>query len=216
MIKNLIFDMGGIVFRQNTEEAFQRFRNAGITHVEDYMGTYGQKDFFLDIETGKIDVQTFCERMERVTNRKHISFEEAQFCWLGFFKDVPEERIDRLITLRKYFHVCLLSNTNPFIMDFVRSKRFSVSQRPISVCFDSQFCSYEMHAYKPNANIFTKALQTDNMLAEESVFLDDSLKNILTAKSLGFHTIPVNTNEDWWHLLVEKLQELNSLPIGIL
>lgn len=50
MIKNLLFDMGGVVFRQNSEEAYRRFREAGIDPAK-YMGYYGQKDFFLDVST---------------------------------------------------------------------------------------------------------------------------------------------------------------------
>ena len=30
MIKNILFDMGGVIFRQNSEEAFRRFREAGV------------------------------------------------------------------------------------------------------------------------------------------------------------------------------------------
>ena len=30
MIKNIYFDMGGVIFDQNTEEAFRRFRSLGI------------------------------------------------------------------------------------------------------------------------------------------------------------------------------------------
>ena len=54
MIKNLLFDMGGVIFRQNSEEAYRRFRAMGV-NTDDYMGEYGQKGFFLDVETGKID-----------------------------------------------------------------------------------------------------------------------------------------------------------------
>ena len=47
MIKNLLFDMGGVIFRQNSEEAYRRFRAMGV-NTDDYMGEYGQKGFFLD------------------------------------------------------------------------------------------------------------------------------------------------------------------------
>ena len=33
MIKNILFDMGGVIFRQNSEEAFRRFREAGVDTV---------------------------------------------------------------------------------------------------------------------------------------------------------------------------------------
>ena len=62
MIKNILFDMGGVIFRQNSEEAFRRFREAGV-NTDEYMGEYGQKGFFLDVETGKIDASEFCRRM---------------------------------------------------------------------------------------------------------------------------------------------------------
>ena len=42
--------MGGVIFRQNSEEAFRRFREAGV-NTDEYMGEYGQKGFFLDVET---------------------------------------------------------------------------------------------------------------------------------------------------------------------
>ena len=62
MIKNILFDMGGVIFRQNSEEAFRRFREAGIDTGK-YMGAFGQKEFFLDLETGAIDAETFCKKM---------------------------------------------------------------------------------------------------------------------------------------------------------
>lgn len=48
MIKNIYFDMGGVIFDQNSEEAFRRFRSLGID-TDYYMGAYGQRDFFLDL-----------------------------------------------------------------------------------------------------------------------------------------------------------------------
>ena len=65
-IKNILFDMGGVVFCQNSAEAYQRFKNIGIdAHL--YMGDYGQKDFFLDVETGAITADEFCRKLEEIT-----------------------------------------------------------------------------------------------------------------------------------------------------
>jgi len=194
-IKNIIFDMGGVVFRQDTLEAFRRFRAAGID-PDYYMGAYGQKDFFLDVETGKIDGDEFCRRMSEAAGRE-VSWDEAQYCWLGFIRDVPQVRLDTLLRLRKHYHVCLLSNTNPFIMSFTRSEKFSKRGFGISHYFDSEFCSYEMHLYKPSPEIFKAALATDKMNAEETIFVDDSLRNVETAKSLGIHGLHVKTNSSW-------------------
>ena len=72
MIKNILFDMGGVVFVQDTPEAFRRFRAMGID-TDYYMGAYGQKDFFLELEEGKIDADEFCLRMAKATERPSVS-----------------------------------------------------------------------------------------------------------------------------------------------
>ena len=206
MIKNILFDMGGVIFRQDSEEAFRRFREVGLD-PEKYMGAFGQKEFFLDVENGKIDADTFCRKMAEASGREHVSWEEAQHCWLGFLKDVPVERLHYLLELKKHYHVCLLSNTNPFMMSFTRSSKFSSDGKPISFYFDTLFCSYEMKAYKPDSEIFIKALDTDKMIADETLFLDDSMKNIVAAQRLGLQTLYVKTNEDWRDRLTLVLQQ---------
>lgn len=198
--------MGGVIFRQDSEEAFRRFREAGLD-PEKYMGAFGQKEFFLDVENGKIDADTFCRKMAEASGREHVSWEEAQHCWLGFLKDVPVERLHYLLELKKHYHVCLLSNTNPFMMSFTRSSKFSSDGKPISFYFDTLFCSYEMKAYKPDSEIFIKALDTDKMIADETLFLDDSMKNIVAAQRLGLQTLYIKTNEDWRDRLTLVLQQ---------
>ena len=198
--------MGGVIFRQDSEEAFRRFREAGLD-PEKYMGAFGQKEFFLDVENGKIDADTFCLKMAEASGREHVSWEEAQHCWLGFLRDVPVERLHYLLELKKHYHVCLLSNTNPFMMSFTRSSKFSSDGKPISFYFDTLFCSYEMKAYKPDSEIFIKALDTDKMIADETLFLDDSMKNIVAAQRLGLQTLYVKTNEDWRDRLTLVLQQ---------
>lgn len=198
--------MGGVIFRQDSEEAFRRFREVGLD-PEKYMGAFGQKEFFLDVENGKIDADTFCRKMAEASGREHVSWEEAQHCWLGFLRDVPVERLHYLLELKKHYHVCLLSNTNPFMMSFTHSSKFSSDGKPISFYFDTLFCSYEMKAYKPDSEIFIKALDTDKMIADETLFLDDSMKNIVAAQRLGLQTLYVKTNEDWRDRLTLVLQQ---------
>lgn len=197
MIYNILFDMGGVIFNQNTEEAFRRFREAGID-TDYYMGKYGQKDFFMDLESGKIDADTFCKRMSEAVGHE-VTKEEASYCWLGFFDSVPLKRLNDLETLRKNYHLCLLSNTNPFMMDFTRSNKFSEIGKPITDYFDSLFLSYEMKCCKPDWNIYRKALEADHMKAEECLFVDDSAVNTGAAEALGFNTLTVKTNQDWMH-----------------
>ena len=187
MIKNILFDMGGVIFRQNSEEAFRRFREAGV-NTDEYMGEYGQKGFFLDVETGKIDAGEFCRRMAEAAGRESVGWDEAQYCWLGFIRDVPLNRLHNLLKLKEEYHICLLSDY-----------------------FDTLFCSYEMQAYKPEPDIFLKALAADGMKAEETIFVDDSLKNIKAAEALGIRGLHVAPDEDWMEKLTALLHICNGL-----
>ena len=205
MIRNIYFDMGGIVFRQNTAEAFNRFNALGID-PDYYMGAYGQKDFFLDLETGAIDAGTFCTRLSAAANRQ-VTWEEAQYCWLGFVKDVPVERLRNLSELKRKYHIGLLSNTNPFVMAFTRSGKFSSDGKGIVEYFDILHCSYEMGICKPDPEIFLAALREDGFTAEETIFVDDSLKNIEAAKRLGITGLYVPENQDWAAPLASLLQQ---------
>ena len=195
MIKTILFDMGGVIFLQSTEEAFRRFTEIGID-ANEYLGDYGQKGIFLDLENGKIDDETFRRELSKLAG-KDLTWEEVQHCWLGFLKRVPKERLENLNKLRSKYRVCLASNTNPFIMAYTRSNEFSGDGHGIGEYFDYLYCSYEMGECKPDEAFFRKILVAENVLPEEVIFVDDSKKNIEAAEKLGIHCLWVAPDSDW-------------------
>lgn len=206
MIRNLMFDLGGIILPLNREEAFRRFREFGID-TERYMGIYGQREFFRDMEAGDISVEDFLSQLAAATGRETVTYEEAAWLWQGYCMPVPVGRLHTLQHLRKKYHVCLLSNTSPFVMDLMESPSFSEEGQPLSHYFDTVFVSYRMHAYKPDPQIFLQALQSDDMRADETLFIDDSQRNIAAAEALGIHGLWVETNEEWEEKLSLVLSE---------
>ena len=52
--------------------------------------------------------------------------------------------------------------------------------------FDSIIISAFAQEYKPNKNIYELALKSLNAKAEESIFIDDKIKNVEAAENLGF------------------------------
>ena len=208
MIKHLLFDMGGVVFTQNTQEAFRRFKAIGID-PNYYMGEYGQKDFFLDVETGDISADDFIKKVAEVRGNNDLSWDDLLQCWLGFFDGVRNKVVEDLDRLHRDFNLCLLSNTNPFIMSQRKIKAFTPEGRPITDFFDTLFLSYEMGICKPDARIFLKALEMEQMKADECLFIDDSKKNTDAAEKVGIHTLFVPSNSDWMPALEERLKELD-------
>ncbi len=217
MIKNLIFDLGGVVITLDPDKAFTRFEQLGITDAREQMGVYGQTGIFRDVESGDIDADTFCRKLAEQAKEKSslfadedspkYSFEQAQWGWLGYVKEVPMERLNNLLKLKEHYNVYLLSNTNPLLMGWARSNDFSGDGHPIDYYFHRLFCSYELNDYKPSPSIYLKVLQQAGIKAEESVFVDDSEKNVLAAESVGIKGLLVPEDEDWMDELTELLNK---------
>jgi putative hydrolase of the HAD superfamily len=54
-----------------------------------------------------------------------------------------------------------------------------------------------MKKVKPNRDFFEYVLQDSGIQANESLFIDDGVKNIQTAEDMGFLTLHVQNGEDW-------------------
>ena len=55
MIKNLVFDFGGVLTAIDTKQAIERFRNLGLQNPEEYLNAYKQTGIFFQLENGDID-----------------------------------------------------------------------------------------------------------------------------------------------------------------
>lgn len=196
MIKNLIFDFGGVIVDLERNNAVKRFEELGVTNAEELLDKYHQKGIFLEVEDGRIDADGFCKKLGELVNRE-ISFEEAQYGWLGFMAGVPLYRLEYLEELHKMYNLYLLSNTNPFIMSWARSDKFTSLGKPLDAYFDKLYLSYQIGVVKPDQGIFDYMIKDVELNPAESVFIDDGSANIEMGKKLGFKTFQPINGEDW-------------------
>lgn len=196
-IRNIIFDMGGVILGLDRSKCVERFVEIGIKNADELLDEFHQKGLFLRIEDGSMNAEDFRQELSKIANRE-LSYEEIEYAWLGFIVDVPQYKLDYMSSLReKGYKVYLLSNTNPYVMGWVRSNHLTEAGKPLDAYMDCLFLSYEMKCVKPDPIIFQKMMESANMRAEESIFIDDSASNVATAKELGFHTIHLTTNADF-------------------
>jgi putative hydrolase of the HAD superfamily len=196
-IKNIVFDLGGVLIDLDGKESIRRFEEIGISDAGEWLDPYEQKGIFLELENGKIDVATFCNQLCAHAG-KALSFDEIVWAWLGFIVDVPQYKLDYLLKLRENNKVYLLSNTNPIIQEqWARTTNFSEAARPINDYFDKMYTSYEIGITKPNRGIFEYMLKDSGMLPSETLFIDDGARNIEVGISFGMHTYQPRNGEDW-------------------
>ena len=204
MIKNLVFDFGGVIVDLDKDKAIRAFRNLGMENIEDYIGLYAQQGIFLEVEDGQIDDLTFCEKISEIVGRK-LSYEEVKQAWLGFFAGMDEFKLDYIEELRSKYNLYILSNTNPFVQSWAQSADFSSKGRSLRDYFDKIYTSYEIGYIKPAPEIFEFMIKDANLNPAETLFIDDGESNIKIAEELGFKTYLAADGEDWRNEITKLL-----------
>lgn len=196
-IKNIVFDLGGVLIDLDRDRAVRRFEQIGVVDAEQLIDAYEQKGIFLEVENGTISAGQFCQKLCEHTG-KDLPYEEIKYAWLGFIIDTPQYKLDYLLKLRENYQVYLLSNTNPIIQDgWARTDQFSLAGLPIGAYFDQMYTSYEVGVTKPDRKIFDYMIADSGMVPSETLFVDDAKSNIEVGRSLGFDTYQPLNGEDW-------------------
>ena len=94
----------------------------------------------------------------------------------------------------------MLSNINAFIFDYCKENHFKSQGHVFEDYFLKAYLSFEMGVCKPDKLIFEKMIEDANLIPKQCLFLDDGIKNIEMAQSLGFQTYHVKPQEDFSHL----------------
>lgn len=196
MIKNIIFDFGGVIADISRSSAVKEFLSIGVSDAEEVLDKYHQKGIFLEIEDGRITAEEFCRKLSLMSG-KEITYEKARKGWLAFFTAVPACRLEFLEELRKKYKLYILSNTNPFVMSWARSPEFTPAGKPLDAYFDKLYLSYEIGAVKPDREIFEFVIKDGGINPEESLFVDDGSANIKMGYNMGFSTLMTVNGEDW-------------------
>ena len=206
MIKNLIFDLGGVIITLAPEEALRRFKSLGLENAEEQMDIYTQTGIFGQLEEGKISAETFREELSRQVGRE-VTYDECRHAWLGYVKEVPQRNLDVLQRLRSEgYRLILLSNTNPFMMSWVCSPEFDGHGHSIDYYMDACYLSYQLGVMKPSTQFFHEVLMTEKIMASESLFLDDGARNVATASQMGMRTYCPENGADWTSKIYEYLK----------
>ena len=206
MIKNLIFDLGGVIITLAPEEALRRFKSLGLENAEEQMDIYTQTGIFGQLEEGKISAEKFREELSRQVGRE-VTYDECCHAWLGYVKEVPQRNLDVLQRLRSEgYRLILLSNTNPFMMSWVRSPEFDGHGHSIDYYMDACYLSYQLGVMKPSTQFFHEVLMTEKIMASESLFLDDGARNVATASQMGMRTYCPENGADWTSKIYEYLK----------
>ena len=185
--QNLIFDLGGVLLNLDFPRTKAEFRKS-IPHLSDdsFLGHVDQLALFSTYEVGQISTLDFYEEFKK-SFQTRISFEEFKACWNAMILDFPMTRINFLKHLRQQGKkLFLISNINELHEYAVEDEfqKLNLNDSFFSL-FDKCYYSHRVGFRKPNPEIFNLALNENGLKREDTLFIDDSLQHVLSARALG-------------------------------
>jgi putative hydrolase of the HAD superfamily len=194
MIKSIIFDFGDVFLTLDKSATNKHLKQQGISELDSE--SLQINDVY---EKGLISTNEFIDHYTK--KFEGLTCSEFKKAWNSILIEFPQHRLEFLKELKASgtYKLILLSNTNELHIDWV--KRHISVFKEFRDCFDQFYLSHEIHFRKPNADIFEFVISENNLIPQETLFVDDTLEHTLTANSLGIHT---------WHLQVGK-EEVTEL-----
>ena len=194
-IKNIVFDLGGVLVDLDFKAAINGLQKAGFANVKEQLQAFDREGIFQKFELGEMSADEFRTAI-RENSTVSLTDEEVDGLWNAMLLEVPREKLELILHLRGKYMVYLLSNTNSIHWDYVCKNAFNYRGFRVNDYFEETFLSYEMHLAKPDKAIFEKVLEEANLLPEETLFIDDSEANCKAASELGIHTHHYHIGED--------------------
>ncbi len=186
--KNIIFDLGGVLLNLDFQKTIDAFEKLGLQNFENMFSQFKADELFAKLETGRLTETEFYEAVKKRTTQE-ITEAAIDDAWNALILDFRVESLSLLEKLAADYKLYLLSNTNSIHLKYFKKLFTHQTGKPLlDAYFNKAWYSNEVGLRKPGAEIFEFALKAENLLATETLFIDDTLINIETAQQLGFKT----------------------------
>lgn len=190
-IKNIIFDLGGVIIDLERRLAVDALDRIGIKDASSLLGEYEQKGPFRMLETGEISSSEIYDILLPHC-KKGTTCTDIRDAFEQFLREIPVERLQILRELKeKGYKLYVLSNTNPVMYNHWIDDAFRQEDLSINDYFHGIVTSFQERTCKPDPEIFTRLIKRYNLNPAETLMLDDSEANVEAARSVGLNAIRI-------------------------
>ncbi len=187
-IKNIIFDLGGVILNIDFKKTEAAFRELGWNSFSDYISQHHITELFERYEIGKIDDLQFIEGISALMDAP-VAAGEIVKAWNALLLDFPPERIALLKRAKKQYRTFLLSNTNALHLEEYQQRLYNTEGVRLEDLFERTYYSHVMQLRKPSAAIFEQVLKENKLQPGETLFIDDTASNFEEARELGLQIL---------------------------
>jgi len=190
-IKNILFDLGGVILDINIHATLKGFYDLGfpseLMQYPESMST----DVFFKYQTGKLSTEEFRDAI-RISAGVEMSDQDFDEAWNAMLVRIPKERTELLKRLSERYALYLLSNTSALHVEVFEPMYLEAAGKSIHEVFVKVYYSHEIGWHKPDLGAWEHVINDAGIKAEETLFLDDSIQNIKASQELGFQAIHIH------------------------
>ncbi|HJA15897.1 MAG TPA: HAD family phosphatase [Candidatus Butyricimonas faecavium] len=198
-MKNIIFDLGGVVVEWNAKKVLETFNGNPILvnfvkenrlFLNDWRA-YDRGDVTRQELIDKVALLSGCPTKDCNEFIEHVKHSLAP---------IPEtETLIKELSARGFKLYCL-SNMSVDFYDYLKT-------REVFKYFDGQIISALEHMVKPDREIYNLLLNRYHLKPEESLFIDDLEPNVKAAQAVGINTLHFTNKHKGCEEIRERLKE---------
>ena len=190
MITNIIFDLGGVLIPEKGAEITAIIATrVGVSSqtLDDALTPWKEK-----MTKGDITLREVYEKIQEILEQTYDP-EEIVATHLKVYHDLSRIRETKIIEmierLKEKYTVVALTNTEPEIAEFNKTRRAEEDGKTLFEYFHRAFISTEMHMKKPDAEIYEAMLHELECTSEQVIFIDDKQMYVDGARKVGIRSI---------------------------
>jgi glucose-1-phosphatase len=198
-LKNIIFDLGGVLLDIDYHRPVKEFAALGLTGFENMYSQAAANQLFEQLETGSISNADFLDAIVAMSHTP-LTHQQVINAWNSIILRFRQQSMAFLEVLQQRYNIYLLSNTNNIHLEQVQKVlQEDTGKQSLDTYFTKAWYSSKIGLRKPERHIYEFVLGDANLKAEETLFIDDSVQNIEAAAALCIKThllLPSETIEN--------------------
>lgn len=203
MIKNIIFDLSEVLISGYAGIQTLIEKKYGILAEEFLERKREKNERFLELMRGNLIEEQYWEELIEGMNW-NITVEDLKDTVREYLNQPVEGTIEIVKALKSKYQLILLTDHVKDWMEYLEEQNEDIK------LFDKKIVSYELGSVKPDKETFPSVLDKAQIIAEETLFIDDHEINIQRAKEVGIHGIVFKNAKQ----LKEDLQEKYAIVIN--
>ena len=174
-----LFDLGNTVIKLAYERVLTAICAEASMSRDELVELLEEPGAYRDMERGAVSFYEFYEFLcEHAGYRGSIR--DFHQVWCDFFDGTMPGIEDLLERIRSRYRVGFLSNSNEIHAELIPTQFAAIFQKDEPFVF-----SHRLKVAKPDPDIFRLALQQIGSTAQNTIFIDDLLENVLAARAIG-------------------------------